>query len=379
MMNAPRILHCLRAPVGGLFRHVRDLAIEQARRGFDVGVLCDDQAVDSLTEQRLAELGSKISLGVHRVSMSRGLGLTDFTAFRTARNLVQALQIDVAHGHGAKGGAHARLAGRALRSTGQRVTTVYTPHGGSLNYKPGTPASRLFLGLERQLIPVTDAIVFESAYAQKRYHAGIGGQDLRQQVIFNGLLAEEFAPPVVNADATDLLFIGELRRVKGVDVLLNAMSIVRQSRPVSLTIVGEGAERNNLAALCRELGLEDTVRFVGAKPAREAFRLGRTMVVPSRAESFPYVVLEAAAAGMPLISTDVGGIPEIVEGSDTGLILCDDVGGLASAIRHVLGDFDGALARAQRLKTIVGRRFTVDTMTDDICALYQESALAAAA
>ena len=242
-MSAPRILHCLRSPVGGLFRHVRDLAGEQARRGYDVGILCDNNAADSLTEKRLADLDAAISIGVYRVSMPRGLGIGDFAAFRTARDLIQALQIDIAHGHGAKGGAHARLAGRALKAKGQHVTTIYTPHGGSLHYQPGTPAAHIFMQLERQLMHVTDGIVFESAFAQSRYSEYVGAANVHQQVIFNGLLSDEFVSPRTRDDATDLLFIGELRPLKGVDVLLQALAAARQARDITLTVVGEGADR----------------------------------------------------------------------------------------------------------------------------------------
>lgn len=378
-MSAPRILHCLRSPVGGLFRHVRDLASEQARRGYDVGILCDDNAKDSLTEARLAELDRTISLGVHRTSMARGLSISDISAFRATRDLIQALQINVAHGHGAKGGAHARLAGRALRRSRQHVTTIYTPHGGSLNYQPGTLAAMMFLRLERQLIPATDGIVFESAFAQKRYTDAVGGGAVRQQVIFNGLLRDEFEAPDLRRDATDLLFIGELRPVKGIDVLLKAVAKVRAARPVTLTVVGEGAQRGTLEELARTLGLEAAVRFVGAKPASEAFQMGKCLVVPSRAESFPYVVLEAGAGGVPLIATDVGGISEIVEGSDTRLIQRDDVVGLADAIRTILDDREAAVARAGRLQDIVRRRFTVENMTGEICAFYEQGGLSVAA
>lgn len=378
-MTAQRILHCLRSPVGGLFRHVRDLAREQARRGYDVAILCDDQAADSLTESRLADLGTTISLGVHRTSMSRGLSFSDFSAFRATRDLIQELQIDVAHGHGAKGGAHTRLAGRSLKARGRPITTIYTPHGGSLNYEPGTPASFIFMGLERQLMPATDGIVFESNFAQQRYVDCLDAGNVRRQVIFNGLLADEFRSPVMRDDASDLLFIGELRDLKGVDVLLNALAQVRETLDVTLTIVGEGGDRESLTTLAHELRLDGSVRFVGAKPARDAFTMGRCMVVPSRKESLPYVVLEAAAAGLPLIATNVGGISEIVEGSDTGLVESEDVAGLAAAIHGIVAKPELAAAKAERLRDVVSERFTVKAMTDSICAFYQESRVAVAA
>jgi hypothetical protein len=159
-MQQLRILHCLRAPVGGLFRHVRDLAAEQARRGHLVGVLCDETASDSLTVERLAELAPHLELGLHRTAMAPSLGLSDLAAYQRARDLLETFKADVAHGHGAKGGAYARLAVRTLRARGADVKTVYTPHGGSLHFAPGTLQARIFMSLERQLIPMTDGLIF---------------------------------------------------------------------------------------------------------------------------------------------------------------------------------------------------------------------------
>ena len=87
-------------------------------------------------------------------------------------------------------------------------------------------------------------------------------------------------------------------------MLIEALAILKSSgRPVSATIAGEGPDDAKLKAQAERLGLADQVRFVGFRPAREAFAMGRMLVIPSRAESLPYVVLEAAAAGVPIIAT----------------------------------------------------------------------------
>lgn len=378
-MKAQRILHALRAPVGGLFRHVRDLAIEQSRRGHAVGVLCDATACDSLTAERLERLGEHLDLGVHQTPMARGIGLSDFAAYARTRDLMQALQIDVAHGHGAKGGAYARLAARTLKARGQALTTLYTPHGGSLHFAPGSLEARVFMSLERQLMTMTDGLIFESGFAQARYRERVGGAGIAQRVVFNGVSAAEFVAPATRADASELLFIGELRDLKGVDVLLEALAIVRGSRRARLTVVGEGPDGDKLKAQAADLGLGDGVSFVGAKPAAEAFSLGQNLVVPSRAESLPYVVLEAAAAGLPMIASDVGGIPEIVAGTATELLPAGDPQALARAIEAVLGDRPAAEARAVELKARVRRHFTIETMCDQILAFSDELAPALAA
>jgi glycosyltransferase involved in cell wall biosynthesis len=105
-------------------------------------------------------------------------------------------------------------------------------------------------------------------------------------------------------------------------------------------------------------------------PARKAFRLGRALVVPSRAESLPYVVLEAAAAGLPVLATRVGGIPEIVAGTDTRLVAPADASALALAMLDLLEHPAPARRRALRLRDAVGRRFTVAGMADEVLSLY---------
>ena len=149
-----RIVHCLRAPIGGLFRHVHDLAKGQAELGADVGIVCDSRTGDPEADGRLAD---NCTLGVTRMPMSRHIGLGDGapTAKHAAR---RKLEVDVLHGHGAKGGAYARLAGRKLKRKGKKVKAVYTPHGGSLHYSPSRPMGRLYIMAERMLVPLTDGL-----------------------------------------------------------------------------------------------------------------------------------------------------------------------------------------------------------------------------
>jgi glycosyltransferase involved in cell wall biosynthesis len=115
------------------------------------------------------------------------------------------------------------------------------------------------------------------------------------------------------------------------------------------------------------------VQFLGVMPARQGFALGRALVVPSRAESLPYIVLEAAAAGIPLIATAVGGMAEIF-GPDAGkLVPSDDVAALQRAIETTLGDPEAARQNAHRLQARVRMAFSVGTMTDAVLAAYGEA------
>ena len=372
-MTKLRILHCLRAPVGGLFRHVRDLSAAQAASGHDVGVMVDSAANDRLTDQRLADMSRNLSLGLHRTAMSRDIGLRDLGAARSTAALARTLDIDVIHGHGAKGGAYGRLAAARLNATrkhNKAVSAFYTPHGGSLHYAPTSLKGRVFMGLERWLASSTDGIIFESAYSAGVYGRNVGPVTCPTRVIPNGLLPVEFSTHTPVTAATDIVFIGELRILKGVDLLLEAMARLDGGSPVTATIVGDGPDAGQFRDQAQRLGLTNRVTFTGAMPAAAAFPLGRILVMPSRAESFPYIVLEAAAAGIPLIATAVGGIPEIVAGTDTALVPPEDVAALSHAIASALRDLPAAIGRASRLQMTIADRFTVDRMASDIQTFY---------
>jgi len=151
-----RIIHCLRAPVGGLFRHVLDLSAAQAERGHDVGLIFDAQVRDALTRQRLASIAPKLSLGLHPLPMQRLPGVSDIASIRAVTRLIRPFGLDIIHGHGAKGGAFSRLSASALKLEGQLVRSFYTPHGGTLNFAPSSIKGRFFLSLESVMDHLTD-------------------------------------------------------------------------------------------------------------------------------------------------------------------------------------------------------------------------------
>lgn len=364
-----RVLHVLRAPVGGLFRHVCDLAKAQAALGHHVGVVCDAEG-DALTEKRLEALRPHLALGLFRVGMSRAIAPSDVFAFYAIRAHALGLGADVLHGHGAKGGAYSRLVGASLKRMGRRVASCYTPHGGSLHYHPASLQGRVYMAAERYLARSSDALIFESAFSAGRYADQVGAPGCAMQIIPNGLAEDDFVPVSAAPDAADFLFVGELRELKGVDVMIDALAIVAAARPVRAVIVGSGPDAQAFKDRAVAAGLGNAIVFPGAMPAREAFKLGRVLVVPSRAESFPYIVLEAGAAGLPMLATDVGGIPEIVAGTQTKLIPSDDAGALAMAMRDVLEHPSRAAARAGALRAAVAERFTITSMNLAILHLY---------
>jgi glycosyltransferase involved in cell wall biosynthesis len=194
------------------------------------------------------------------------------------------------------------------------------------------------------------------------------------RIVRNGVGKAEFDPVAIQPDATDIVCVGELRPVKAIDVLIEALAILKSSgHPVTATIVGEGPDDSKLKAQAARRGLAEEVRFVGFRPAREAFAMGRMLVIPSRAESLPYVVLEAAAAGVPIIATEVGGVPEIFGPQATHLIPPDDIAALVEAMRAALFDPGEAHRVAEQVRARVRGEFSLSTMVEGGLAAYREA------
>lgn len=369
-MTGPlRILQVMRAPVGGLFRHVADLTRALSNMGHSVGFVVDSMANDALTEQRLTDLAPYTALGIHRFPMPRLFGTGDVTTPLALSRLARQLKIDILHGHGAKGGFYARL----VLYGGLPAKAFYTPHGGVLHYKSNTASGRLFHRLERVLMSKTSAIIFESAYAERTYAALIGTPTCKTAVIHNGLSPAEFDPVIMRDDAVEFAFVGELRALKGIFPLVEALGPVlsRNGRPARLVMAGDGPDRAALEARIAALGLADRVTLVGSQPAREMFARGQCLVIPSLAESLPYIVLEAAAARRPVITTRVGGIPEIFGAFAGRLLPPDDVLALQAAMQQVLVDPNAADAQAADLFNQVQRSFSAEQMAGAIEAMYR--------
>lgn len=362
-----RIVHVTRTPVGGIFRHILDVASGQAARGHTVGIVCDSTTGGARAEAALAAIAPQMKLGVSRFTMQRELGPADVAGFVHVSRHLASLNPDVLHGHGAKGGAFVRLmsAPAAIR--------VYTPHGGSLHYGRHTLRGIVYGAIERLLSLRTELFLFESAFARKAYEAMVGAPRGIVRVVPNGISAAEMSPVAPEAGAANLLSVGEFRHIKGTDVLINALAeLHRSGRPVSLAIAGDGEESQALRDQVARLGLTDTVRFLGHTPARQAFAHGRLLVVPSRADSLPYVVIEAGGAGIPIIASSVGGIPEIL-GPDANMVPPDDPARLARAIAKALDDPAGMRLGADRLRERVRKLFSQDAMVEGVLAGYGEA------
>lgn len=369
-----RILHCFRSPVGGIFRHVRDLIHEQVAQGHELGVICDNNTGGPFEESMLAKLETSLTLGLHRLPMNRSVGPKDALVAWQLYKKIKGLHVDVLHSHGAKGGAYARIIGTFLGSRGNRPARLYCPHGGSIHYDRSTLAGRIYFGLERTLERFTDRLIFVSAYERDGYFAKVGKARCPHSLVRNGLTSEEFEPVHAADDASDFVYIGMMRDLKGVDLLLDALPLVakKTGRPVSATLVGDGPDLHLYKERAETSEDQVSTNFEAPMAVKHAFRLGKTVVVPSRAESMPYIVLEALAAQRPLIATNVGGIPEIYAEFARALVEPDSLDALVGAMAgHLEGTIH--LPASDVMARRVEENFSAQVMADDVMTAYRDT------
>ena len=364
-----RILHCLRAPKGDLFRHVRDLIYEQSRLGYEVGLLCDTRQSDEQAEDTLKKIDEICSLGLHRIAMNRIPGLRDFRSIRETRQVAERMDANIIHGHGAKGGVYARFAGTKLRKLGRNISIFYSPHGGTLHYNNITFPGFFILAAERRLASMTNGIIFESAYSAETFYAKIGEVPCQVRVIPPGLHLHEFVERDYIRQAADFVFVGDLVKSKGADLFLNALSKITVQTPVTAVIAGSGPEQSSLKRLAARLGIAENVEFIPSTLETGLLSKGRCLVLPSRKETFPYLLLEAAGAEVPFIASDVGGIRDVFT-SDATLVKPNNVELLREQMEDFLVNPSKYELRAQETAERLMEKFTVDRMADAVIEMY---------
>ena len=183
-----------------------------------------------------------------------------------------------------------------------------------------------------------------------------------------GLFAPAGGTPEVEASAPLILYVGRLVPKKGLTDLLDAAALLaRRGVSFRLRIVGDGIERTALENQAKELGLDDRVEFTGSRPpehVREEYARAQLLVLPSVVlengdrDGIPNVLVEAMSMGVPVVSTRVSAIPELVRDGETGLLVeARDPAALAGAMLEVLSNREAALARASRARLDVAARF----------------------
>jgi len=199
----------------------------------------------------------------------------------------------------------------------------------------------------------------------------------RSTVIHSGLQHQAFVPPPLPTDVPRLLCLGRLVRQKGFDIALEALSaVIRSFSQTRLVIAGDGPERAALEQQAVQMGLVRAVDFLGWVPPDQvpAVLASATVVVmPSRWEGLPNVALQAGLMARPVVGSWAGGLPEIIEHGETGLLMApEDSGALVDAITSLLGNPETAVRMGQAARARVLKEFGWQRYVDAYDSLYRK-------
>jgi glycosyltransferase involved in cell wall biosynthesis len=332
------------------------------------------------TNRFLAEMSGRV---IEIPSLARNINpVKDLPAFFALYNLFRKEKFDIVHTHTAKAGALGRMAA-ALAGV---PIIIHTPHGHNLYGYFNVALSRMILWIERFLTIFTDRIIALTALEKRDYTIlGVAAAE-KVSLIYQGLeLDSEASSADDRKDARRELGLGSAEKVvgmvsrlepiKGPAYFIDAAKYVSEKFPaVKFVMVGEGSLRKALEKKITALGLKDKFILTGWRDdVRRMISAFDLMALPSLNEAVGIVLIEAQAEGVPVVATNVGGIPEIIKDQETG-ILVDPASPeeLARAINSLLGDDNKRAAMALAGREWVKGRFEARAMADEVSALYTE-------
>ena len=359
------LLHVLApGPAGGLESVVASLAIGQKARGHGVQVV-------SVVGRGDAEPG------LHRRLRAGGVEPVIIEvpprAYSTERReygrLFSSLKSDVVHTHGYRPDVLA--SGVAGRLRIPRVTTVHGFTGGDWK-------NRLYEFLQIRAFKRYEAVVAVSRPLEARLRGrGVPGRSLH--MISNGYDASQAILSRAEArsalglpqEANVLGWVGRLSPEKGPDIMVGALAALQQPETV-LSIIGDGQERSALEAQARDLGVAAQLRWHGMVPdAGRLYRAFDAFVLSSRTEGTPISLFEAMAAGVPVVATSVGGVPDVLRETEGWLVLPGDAQSLAKTIARALDKRGESRRRSESAHQRVFQVYGLDPWLDQYDRLYR--------
>ena len=381
-MRAParqlRIVLAAEPTGGGVGRHVLDLAEGLPRRGFRVLLVHARRGIDegfSARLQRREEFGYEAA----SFDVQRSPGTSDLKAAIELRRIMHRFGgADVLHGHSSKAGALARI-GRWMRAS--RV--VYTPNGWyTQNPTLGLASRRAYELIERTLSTVTDRIIAVST--DEAEHALSLGIDARKlSVIENGIepwalehiaRARRDTRTRLGVDENQVVvgFLGRLAPQKAPEVAVRTLQRIVEGRPdVRVVLAGDGPDAPQVDRLIEDLALGERIVRLRAARGHEIIPAFDVFLMTSRYEGFPYVLLEALAAGCAIVTTRVGGVADcVVHGANGTIVDSLDPDPIARAVLAIVRDPErlaGMRAQARERATL----FSIDRMLDRTADLYR--------
>lgn len=360
---------------GGTGRHMIDLTRQFLIRGHRVHLVYAPNRAEARFLQDVSELQRLDRLTTSSFEMKRRPGLSDFVALRRLKADIQAHgPFDILHGHSSKAGALVRL------MPGRMGAHVYTPHALKVMDPEAGWLSKLAFGsIEAGLGRwASDALIAVSPMEREQCIA-LGIPPERVHLVINGIDPKVTATPSPSREELGLMedlhifgYVGRFAAQKAPERLIRAFTRLGPDARAGLLMVGDGPGRKEMEAEIASAGLTDRVYFAGLTPGEPFFHLMDSFVLPSRFESMPYVLLEAAQFGLPILSTNVSGSDLMVRHGHNGLVLAntDDPEPMAAAMRAMLDSTCHARMKAAAQNEI--GRYSLSNMAEDTLQVYEQ-------
>lgn len=342
------------------------LALHLSRQGCRcvVGVFRDSR----FPHTEVAERAVRKGLAVEIIACN---GRCDWSAVVQIRSLLAKHDVDVLHPHGYKADLYALAA-----ASRNRVALLATSH----NWPSNLLSMRVYAGLDRLALRRFDkVIVVSDAVADVLRRWGVAAEKVA--LIPNGIDLDRFRSAVpklrneIGVNRPLVGFVGRLVPEKGGALLMRAAKQVLAVYPnATFVLVGEGPAHQEWKALAGELGIGKQVVFAGVRDnMSEVYASFDMVVLPSLIEALPMCLLEAMAAGKPVIATRVGAVPRLVVDAQTGLLLEPaDHNALATAIIRLLGNPDLACQLGQNGRAHVVQNFSAEAMAKNYIGMYEQ-------
>ena len=293
----------------------------------------------------------------------------DFWTAIRLRLILRKVRPSILHIHSTKAGLVGRLALIMMR---RRPKVFLTVHSFVFDKRVRKWKRRLVGRIERRLLRYTDRIVTVSQALKDELVAEMGLREDKIQVIYNGIEFKDFPKP--ERSGIRIGTVARLAPQKGVDHFLRAAALVKKRCPqAEFFVIGDGPNRYWLDTIAQQLGIKESVQFLGFR--KDALRIVAgwdVFVLASTRETFGIALVEAMSQGVPVVASNVGGIPEIVDGETTGLLA--EVGNaedFAEKICRLLEDRELARRMARAGNEFVRKNFTSERMIEEIQRLYE--------
>lgn len=302
----------------------------------------------------------------------------DARAFFALRGLMAELRPHIVHTHMAKAGSLARFAALTLR---HRPRMIHTFHGHVLEGYFSKPKERLFIEIERRLAEKTDLLIAVSEEIRQSLLELRIGQSEKIRVVSLGLPLDRFSGTTEGGRlraslglAPEAPLVGVIARLVPIKDHATLLRAIGELPGAHLAVLGDGESRGEIARLIAELGLTQRVHLTGWWPEIETAMPDLDVVaLTSRNEGTPVSLIEALAAGRPVVATDVGGVRTVVEHEVTGLLApAGDVSLIAEALRRLLADREAADRMAAAGRTRVLQRFGHKRLLAEMHQLYDD-------